>query len=194
MDLNNLASRLRAQAEASGKIELDSSVFDDEKTRAAIRSAFALPSDSNLKIGVKSSDIPDASAGGVLTISKATASVLKQTDVPVRLTFTAPNGALQAIISFEMGPSWKFNNSFKGLDDFPFNLLETSGAHFVYTTVAQSNFAWPGETSHSVDLVHRSQLSFHGHDHKAAGAHETTKARDRRNVSVAQDVGKACTC
>jgi hypothetical protein len=152
IDLNTLASNLRAQAAANSTIVLDASVFADERVREGIRSAFALPSDSNLTIDVKTSDIPDPTAEGVLTISTAKASVLKQTDLPVRLIFTTLGGALQAIISFEMASSWKFSASFKGLDGSPFNLLETSGAHFVYTTVEQSHFAWPNEPSTPIDL------------------------------------------
>src|SRR5215213_9891106 len=154
MDLNTLASNLRAQAEANSTIVLDASVFADETVRAGIRSAFALPSGTDLTIHVKASDIPDPTAEGVLTIATATASVLKHINLPVRLTFFIPSGgALQALISFDMAPSWKFSDSFKGLDVFPFNLLETSGAHFVYTTVEQSSFGWPGEPAHPIGLA-----------------------------------------
>src|SRR6185503_9175658 len=145
IDLNTLAADLRTQASPGSKIVLNKSVFDDDAIRASIRAAFAL-SDSDLTISVKASDIPDPTADGVLTISKATASLLKRTDIPVRLSFTTPNGgALQAIITFEMG-SWKFSDSFS-LDTFPFNKLKTSGAHFVYTTVEQPAFAWPGAST-----------------------------------------------
>src|SRR5688572_26694038 len=107
IDLNTLASILRAQAATDSKIVLDKSVFADEKVRESIRSAFALSSD--LTIGVNASDIPDPTAEGLLTISTANASVLKQADVPVRLTFKTPGGgALQATIRFEMSSSWKF--------------------------------------------------------------------------------------
>ncbi len=153
MDLNTLASDLRGKAQTDSKIVLDASVFTDATVRAGIRSAFALPADSDLTINVKASDIPDPSAEGVLTISKATASVLKQTNVPAKLSFSAPNGgALQAIISFEMPSLWKFSDSFKGLDVFPFKHLKTSGAHFVYTTVKQLGFAWPEEPPCTIDL------------------------------------------
>ena len=149
MDLNTLASDLRAQA-ANSKIVLNESVFLDEKVREGIRSAFALSSD--LTIGVESANIPDPSADGVLKITTATVSVLKQTNVPVKLIFSAPGGTLQAVIVIEMPASWKFTNSFDGVDRFPFNKLDTSGAHFVYSTVAQSGFAWPNNTSTALDL------------------------------------------
>src|SRR5215213_9520577 len=153
MDLNTLAANLRAQAGADSKIVLNGSVFAEEKVREGIRSAFALLSGADLTIAVKASDIPDPTTAGVLTISTATASVLNQTNLPVRVTFSVTSGgAVQAIIIFEMASSWKFSDSFKGLDVFPFNLLQTSGSHFVYTTVKQSQFAWPDKPSPSIDL------------------------------------------
>jgi hypothetical protein len=152
MDLNTLASNLRAEATRSSKIVLDESVFTDASVRADIRSAFAL-SDSDLTIGVDAADIPNPNADGSLTISRAKASVLKLTDVSLKLTFKASSdGALQAIISFAMPSLWKFSDSFNGLDVVPFKLLKTSGAHFVYTTVAQPQFAWPDEQSAPIDL------------------------------------------
>ncbi|HET8783913.1 MAG TPA: DUF6603 domain-containing protein, partial [Pyrinomonadaceae bacterium] len=47
----------------------------------------------------------------------------------------------------------KFTDSFDGLDRFPFNKLVTSGAHFVYSTVAQTEFALPSKASTSLDLA-----------------------------------------
>src|SRR5215510_15973658 len=118
-DLNTLAADLRARSATSSTVVLDDAVFADEKVRADIRSAFALSAGSDLTIKVKASDIPDP-ADGVLTISTATASVLKQTNVGAKLFFTAQGGALQAIITLELPSSWKFSQSFSGLDCFPF--------------------------------------------------------------------------
>src|SRR5690242_10928161 len=151
-DLNTLASDLRAQATRGSKVVLNESVFADESVRAAIRSAFAL-SDSDLTISVDAADIPEAPDNGVLTISKAKLSALKQTDLPVRLSFTTPNGgALQATISFEMSSTWKLSESFNGIDVFPFNKLKTSGAQFIYSTVARQAFVWPIGSSTTIDL------------------------------------------
>ena len=154
MDLNTLTANLRAQADANSTIVLDDTVFADEAVRTGIRSAFALSSGAHLTIkGVKASDIPDPRADGVLTISAGTTSVLKQSDVKVNLTFTSRNGdALEATIVTEMGSSWEFTKSFEGLDRYPFKLLETSGARFVYTTVKQSHYAWPGDGSKTIEL------------------------------------------
>lgn len=152
MDLKTLASYLRDKA-ANSKIVLDEGVFADEKVREGIRSAFALPASSDLTIGVNALDIPDAGADGLLTITTATVSVLKQTNARVRLIFSAPGEALQAVIVVEMPRLWKLTDSFDGLNRFPFNKLDTSGAHFVYSTMAQLGFAWPGERSASLDLA-----------------------------------------
>jgi hypothetical protein len=153
MDLNTLASKLRQQAADNSTIVLDGGVFSDAVLRK-IRSAFALTGDTNLTVaGVQPADIPDPTAGGVLTIKAGTISVFKQSKVPVGLTFTAPANDLQAIIVAEMGNTWKFNDSFDGFDRFPFNLLEISRARFVYTTVAQSAYPWPGEPAVQISLT-----------------------------------------
>ena len=153
MDLNTLASDLRAQAAKNSTIVLNSSVFADDAVRTRIRSAFALESGKDLIIsGVTPADIPDPTADGVLTISTGVASVLKQTDAGVTLAFTSNGSDLEVIIVADMGDSWDLNKSFDGLDKFPFNVLQISKARFVYTTVAQSSYAWPGEQSYKVRL------------------------------------------
>ena len=155
MDLNTLTANLREQADATSTIVLNDKVFDDEAVRTAIRSAFALASGEHLTIkGVKSANIPDPSTDGVLKISAGTTSIFKQNDVRVNLTFTSRDGgALQAIIVTEMDSSWEFTKSFEGLDRYPFKLLETSGARFVYTTVEQPQYAWPRDESKTIKLA-----------------------------------------
>lgn len=146
MDLNTLASDLRAQAKATAKIVLDKRVFSDDAVRTRIRTAFALPAGTDLTIqGVTDSDIHDPS-NGVLAISGGKTAILKKDGVPVTLTFTSPGGALQLIALAEMGPSWKLEQSFEDVDTFPFNLLTISDAHFVYSTVAQPEYVWPNES------------------------------------------------
>src|SRR5215217_1715115 len=110
MDLNTLTANLRAQADATSTIVLNDKVFADEAVRTGIRSAFALSSGAHFTIkGVKASDIPDPGTDGVLTISAGKTSVFKQSDVPVRLTFTlGDGGTLHAIIVTEMDSSWEF--------------------------------------------------------------------------------------
>jgi hypothetical protein len=132
MDLNTLATNLRSQASATSTIVIDKTVFPDS-TLDSIRAAFALAAGTNLTIaGVKANDIKDP-VDGVLKIKAGTASVLKQTKIPVALTFNMSDGALEAIIVTDLGDSWKFADSFTGLDTFPFNLIETSHVHFIYT-------------------------------------------------------------
>lgn len=152
MDLNTLAAKLRAQAGAKSTIVLNDTIFEDEAVRTGIRSAFALSSGADLEIkGVK--DIPDPSADGVLAISAGKTSVLKQSDVPVKLIFTSRDGEpLQATIVTEMDSGWEFRKSFEDLDTYPFKLLKTSGARFVYTTVEQPQYAWPEDETKTIKL------------------------------------------
>lgn len=152
MDLKQLADSLRQQATTNSAVVLDDTVFTGAVV-AAIRSAFALPSATNLTISdVQASNVPEP-VDGVLTISGGKVSVFKQTKVPVSVTFTSPGSALQAIIVVELADNWNFKDSFAGLDRFPFNLLTTSGGRFVYTTVKQSQYPWPGERESKIELA-----------------------------------------
>ncbi len=154
MDLNTLATDLRKQADETSSIVLDKRVFADS-TLDSIRAAFALDDGTNLKIaGVESSEIPNPTADGKLRIkAKAgTTSVLKQSSVPVELTFTMLNGALQVAIITDMPGSWTFNDSFPGLNAFPFTLFMISHAHFVYTTVEHTAYPWPEKSSETIPL------------------------------------------
>ena len=150
MDLNTLATILRSQAQAKSTIELNTEVFPDT-TLESIRMAFALDAGANLKIaGVN--DIPDPTAEGVLAIKAGTTSVLKQTKAPVGLTFTMAGDAPQVVIVTDMDKDWIFKKSFAGLDRFPFNLLKTSNAHFVYTTFKHTAYPWPDDSSETIAL------------------------------------------
>src|SRR6185503_5917831 len=151
MDLNTLAATLRAQAAANSTITLDSSVFSDEAVRAAIRSAFALGAGKDLTISnVPVESVPEPT-NGELTISGGKASVLKH-DALINVTFKSANGGLQAIVVAGMPKEWTFKDSFKNLDRFPFKDIKTTDARFVYTTNAQSEYAWPGEESTKIKL------------------------------------------
>ena len=152
MDLNTLATDLRSQAAKNSTIVLDETVFA-ESALASIRAAFALADGKNLTIvGVKSSDIPNPTADGALKIKAGTTSVLKQSNVPVGLTFTMANGALQSVIVVDLPEFWKFNDSFAGLNAFPFDLLDISRAHFVYTTTEHSAWVTPDEPTETIPL------------------------------------------
>jgi hypothetical protein len=151
MDLKQLADNLRNQAQSTSTLLLDNAVFTDAAL-TAVRSAFALSSDENLTISeVEASNVPEP-ANGVLKISGGKVSVFKQNKVPVSLTFTSPASGLQATIVVELADKWNFKDSFEDLDTFPFNLLTTTGARFVYSTVAQKNYTWPGDADTRIDL------------------------------------------
>jgi len=68
------------------------------------------------------------------------------------LTFTAPNNVLAVVITATLSTTWKFSDSFSGLDTFPFSDLKTSNVHFVYTTAAQTAYPWPGKPTDSIAL------------------------------------------
>src|SRR5690349_1934683 len=158
-DLNTLAAELRAQAQTKSKIVLNESVFADTAVREAIRSTFALADGDDFTITkIEAKDIADP-ADGALTISAGVTSVLKQHDVLVSVTFRSSGDDLHAIIATQMGATWKFKDSFSGLDRFPFKLLETSRARFIYATAAQDHYTWPGEAVTKIDLA--PGLNFH---------------------------------
>ena len=151
MDLKQLADHLRNQAQSTSTLTLDETVFTGAAL-TAVRSAFALSSDTNLTIlEVQASNVPEP-ANGALKIAGGKVSVFKQTKVPVSLFFTSPSGGLQATIVVELADKWNFKDSFEDLDTFPFNLLTTTGARFVYSTVARSNYDWPGDAGTRIDL------------------------------------------
>ena len=152
-DLNTLATLLRTQAETNAAIVLDNTVLP-EATLESIRAAFELDDGENLTVsGVKPADIPEPSTAGELTIKVGMSSILKQKNAAMSLTFTAPGGSLRVVIVARMSSSWKFSESFDGLDIFPFKFLDTSGVHFVYTTFDQESYLWPGDGSGSIPLV-----------------------------------------
>ena len=139
MDLDALAIKLRAEAKADSAIVLDNGIFSNAVLEN-IRTAFGLPSGTNLTItGVRETDIPEP-VGGFLTISAGTASVLKQKEAAIGLRFTASGDLVDAIISAAMGTAWEFSHSFDGLDVFPFNDIKTNDAFFVYSTAKDAAY------------------------------------------------------
>ena len=152
MDLSTLAVNLRKQAQSNSALVLDDTVFLPPVLED-LRTAFALPAGAVLdRHGGEPAGIPDP-ANEVLTIAAGKASVLNQTGVGIGLTFTAPGGSVQALIAAAMGGSWKFSDSFTGLDLFPFHDLSVSSPRFVYATAAQDRFSWPGDPSSTISLA-----------------------------------------
>lgn len=150
-DLTELATQLRALTDAQRPVVLDESVLN-ATTVAAVAAAFCLPAGDHLTVsGIASADAA-APSGGVLTLSTGTAPALKQTAVPVTLAFWIKDGVLQLSVTAAMPGDWTFTDSFPGLTLFPFDVLPVSGAHFVWTTVEQSRFAWPGDSGATADL------------------------------------------
>jgi len=151
IDLKALASNLRTQAATNSTIILDDTVLPNT-VLDAIRTAFALAAEANLTVtGLGAADIPDP-VNDVLTISAGTASLLNQSGVAISLMFTASANSLEAVITATMSPSWKFSDSFSGLNIFPFDELNTPNTRFVYATAPQPVYEWPGEPSYKIAL------------------------------------------
>ena len=143
-DLGSLASHLRELvADGHSPIALDNTILDASAV-SALSTAFGLANGAALTVnGVKSSDVP-APSDNTLTISTGTASVLKKDLVPITLTFSIDNAALQVLVSATMPKGWAFKDSFSSLSMFPFDVLTISdGAHFVFTTTKKTDYAWP---------------------------------------------------
>ncbi|ABW13783.1 hypothetical protein Franean1_4404 [Parafrankia sp. EAN1pec] len=150
-DLTALAAHLRELAQAHQPIVLDDTILA-AVTATAITDAFTLPAEQRLTVaGVAPADIGEP-AGGVLSVSTGTASVLWLDGVPVTLGFWIAAGALQLSVTATMPSGWAVTDSFAGLALFPFNSLTVSDARFVYGSVEQPAFDWPGAEGTTVDL------------------------------------------
>ncbi|WP_052441575.1 DUF6603 domain-containing protein [Streptacidiphilus anmyonensis] len=151
-DLTALAAHLRGLAAAHEPITFDQTILAAPEA-GALATAFALPDQQFLTVtGVASGDIGDPT-GNVLTVGTGTAAVLRVADVPIALSLWIADGALQLSVTATMPDGWTFTDSFTGLALFPFDVSTVSGARFVYGTVEQSAFTWPGEDGTSVDLA-----------------------------------------
>ena len=150
-DLTALAAHLRSLADAHQPIVLDDTILD-MTTATALAIAFALSAGQNLGVaGVAPGDIGDPT-DHVLTISTGTGSVLQLNDVPIALSFWIAGGTLQLSVTATMPGHWTFTDSFTGLTLFPFDSLTVSDARFVYSSVEQPTFSWPGEEHTTIDL------------------------------------------
>jgi|tagenome__1003787_1003787.scaffolds.fasta_scaffold20988216_3 hypothetical protein len=150
-DLTALAAHLRNRAGAHQPIVLDDTILDPT-TATALAIAFALPAGQNLGVaGVAPGDIGDP-AGHVLTISTGTGSVLQLNHVPIALSFWVAGGTVQLSVTATMPGHWTFTDSFTDLTLFPFDSLTVSDARFVYGTVEQPAFSWPGDEDTTIDL------------------------------------------
>ena len=147
MDLDALATKLRAEAKADSAIVLGSDIFSNAVLEN-ICTAFGLPVGANLTIkGLSESDIPEPDQG-VLTISPGKAAVLNQSESEVGLSFTVAGDLLEVAITAKMGTLWKFSDSFTGLNVFPFAELKTSDSYFVFTTAEKARYEWPKDPDH----------------------------------------------
>jgi uncharacterized protein DUF6603 len=150
-DLIALAAYLRGLAAKNQPITLDGTVLD-AATATALATAFALPGGQSLKVtGVAPGDIGEPK-NNLLTISTGTGAVLQLAKVPITLSFWIAGGTLQLSVTATMPGNWTFTESFPRLTLFPFDSLTVSAAVFVYSTVEQPAFSWPGENGTTVDL------------------------------------------
>jgi hypothetical protein len=150
-DLTTLAAYLRSLAAKNQPITLDGTVLD-AATAAALATAFALPGGQSLTVtGVAPGDI-GAPKNNLLTITTGIGSVLRLAKVPITLSFWIAAGTLQLSVTATMPSTWKFTDSFPDLTLFPFDSLTVSAARFVYSTIEQPAFSWPGRSGTVIDL------------------------------------------
>ena len=142
-DLQSLAAYLLTLVQKSSPIVLDSSILDSAIANE-VSEAFALGTGALTINGVTAADVPDP-ANNQLIISAGNGSVLGQNAVPVALTFSIASNALQVLVAATMPNGWQFTDSFASLSIFPFDLLTVAdGACFVFSSMAQPSFSWPG--------------------------------------------------
>jgi hypothetical protein len=150
-DLGMLATYLRGVVGSGQPVVLDDKIVAPA-TAGALAAAFALPDGQHLTVtGIVAGDV-GAPVGGVLSVGTGRGSVLTLIGVPLGLTFWLETGALQVCVAAAMPGGWAFVDSFPGLTLFPFDRVAVSGALFVYTSVEQKAFGWPGEAGTTVDL------------------------------------------
>lgn len=142
-DLDSLAKYLRDLVKKPSPIVLDGSILDSS-VAADISKAFALSTGFLTINGVTAADIADP-ANNQLVIAGGNGPALGKNAVPIALTFSIADGALQIIVAASMPDGWQFSDSFASVSIFPFNLLGVAnGAHFVYSSMAQPSYPWPG--------------------------------------------------
>src|SRR5260370_21736433 len=154
MTLDTLVQTLRSQATNNNSIVLNSDVLPQAELDK-LSTAFLLGKDQYLTVtDIKPSDVPDPQAA-TLTIFAGKTSLLKQSNIVPRLVFTVDaNGVVRYLIAAAMSESWKFTDSFPKLNVFPFNQLAVFNACFVYSSVAQDNYApWPTKPGESISLA-----------------------------------------
>ncbi|HEY0037892.1 MAG TPA: DUF6603 domain-containing protein [Longimicrobium sp.] len=150
-DLTALATQLRSLASAHSPVVLDSSILGSA-TATEIGAAFGLADGAALTVnGIAAGDVPDPT-GNQLVVSTGTASVLKKDAVPITLAFSISGGALAVAVTATMPDGWSFGDSFPGLAAFPFDVLTVTSPRFVYASVEQTAFPWPGDAGTTVDL------------------------------------------
>ena len=151
-DLGALAAHLRSLADAHQPVVLDDSIRA-ATSATAIAVAFSLPVGQSLRVtGIAPGDIGDP-IDGVLTISTGTGPVLRLTGVPIALSFWIAGSTLQLSVTATMPGHWTFTDSFTDLTLFPFDSVTVSDARFVYSSVEQPTFSWPGEEHTTIDLL-----------------------------------------
>ena len=142
-DLQSLAVYLRTLVQKPAPVVLDSSILDPAVANE-VSQAFALGSGALAINGLSAADIPDP-ANNQLIISAGNGSVLGKNAVPIALTFSIANNALQVVVASTMPNSWQFTDSFASLSIFPFDSLTVAnGASFVFSSIEQPSYPWPG--------------------------------------------------
>ncbi|MFE7129889.1 DUF6603 domain-containing protein [Streptomyces sp. NPDC057638] len=139
-----LTSQLNASATSDPTIDLNDAVLG-ASTATALAAAFALPDGTYLSVsGVAAGDIADP-VDGVLTVSTGHVAVFGADHASVTLDFWAADGVVQVSVAVALPDDWRLTSGFPKLTRFPFDVLTISEARFVWTSVAQPQYAWPDE-------------------------------------------------
>src|SRR5829696_1573101 len=154
MNLDTLVQTFRSQATSTNSIILNRDVLPQTELDK-LSTAFLLGKDQFLTVtNITASDIPDPQAG-TLQISAGATSLLKQSNIIPRLTFTVDaNGVVQYLIAAPMSDKWTFTDSFPNLTIFPFNQVKVSKSYFIYSSLAHNSyFPWPDKPTESISLA-----------------------------------------
>ena len=154
MTIETLVQIFRSQASSSNSIVLNRDVLPQTELDK-LSAAFLLGKNEFLTVtNITAGDIPDPK-NGTLEISAGSTSLLKQSNITPRLTFTVDaNGIVQYLIAARMSQTWTFTDSFPNLTVFPFKQVKVSESYFVYSSLAQDRyFPWSNKPTESISLA-----------------------------------------
>jgi hypothetical protein len=164
LNLQEIADHLREESgQNNNTISLANVLAPDQIT--SINTALLVQGEKLIICSVPPEAIPN-SPHDTLTITVGTTTVLNSVGVPIKLFFCDSDNGVQLTVQVDMPPSWKFQNSFPDLIQFPFDRLTTSKARFIYCTAPQNGYApWEGDDDQKISgetITTKTGLNFAG--------------------------------